>query len=345
MEQFFSDRTGFMTHHSSFHALSSSITPVFRGVVIDIFDLFEITDLYASSVESELNQILPKSQNRIQPDELEKFFTSRKMSLLEGLRGFMNSRRLEYPEGQWWRTHTEPNDLHAIKRIIAKKCGDTIQHLSEEKQCGRIRISCSWVLRSFQNSGVVVGVCSPEIEIPNGLAKILPYVQEIGDLKRLLAWGHRTNWEEAMASYDSLCYQSLCTEMGVTASDTVFFFGPDACHTPLVLTNFGLSVSVGIDRDDVSKSTADLSVPKFEDADVTILNTTFDEMRGAATWKLKYTRYDPKAEPLRESLTCVGNGYMGSRGCWEGVTRVRGVHYAGNYIAGIYNTLTSIVAG
>ena len=60
--------------------------------------------------------------------------------------------------------------------------------------------------------------------------------------------------------------------------------------------------------------------------------------------ELAYDGYDPGSEPLREALCTVGNGYLASRGaapeCPAG-----GAHYPGTYVAGLFNRLTTEVAG
>lgn len=61
-------------------------------------------------------------------------------------------------------------------------------------------------------------------------------------------------------------------------------------------------------------------------------------------WRLVYHRYDPAEEPLREALCTVGNGLFATRGaapeCDAG-----GAHYPGTYIAGVFNRLSSEIAG
>ncbi|MFF1278448.1 glycoside hydrolase family 65 protein [Streptomyces marokkonensis] len=61
-------------------------------------------------------------------------------------------------------------------------------------------------------------------------------------------------------------------------------------------------------------------------------------------WTWEYEGYDPAAEPLRESLCTLGNGYFATRGaipeCRPGL-----VHCPGTYAAGCYNRLESTVVG
>jgi alpha,alpha-trehalase len=61
-------------------------------------------------------------------------------------------------------------------------------------------------------------------------------------------------------------------------------------------------------------------------------------------WSLTFGGYDPQAEPLREALCTVGNGYFATRGCAPEST-AGDVHYPGTYAVGIYNRLTDRIDG
>ncbi|MEW5895357.1 MAG: glycosyl hydrolase family 65 protein [Candidatus Omnitrophota bacterium] len=61
-------------------------------------------------------------------------------------------------------------------------------------------------------------------------------------------------------------------------------------------------------------------------------------------WKLKYDRFDPEKENLREALCTLGNGYVGVRGAVPETAATR-VHYPGTYVAGVYNKLVTPIAG
>jgi trehalose/maltose hydrolase-like predicted phosphorylase len=65
---------------------------------------------------------------------------------------------------------------------------------------------------------------------------------------------------------------------------------------------------------------------------------------GQDGWAWRYAGYDPGRERLREALCTLGNGYVATRGA--GPESPAGeVHYPGTYAAGVYNRLTSSVAG
>jgi alpha,alpha-trehalase len=61
-------------------------------------------------------------------------------------------------------------------------------------------------------------------------------------------------------------------------------------------------------------------------------------------WTLRYDRYDPGREGVREALCTLGNGYLCTRGAAPDCAADE-VHYPGSYIAGLYNRRTSIVSG
>ena len=61
-------------------------------------------------------------------------------------------------------------------------------------------------------------------------------------------------------------------------------------------------------------------------------------------WHLAYDRYIPAEEALREALCTTGNGYFATRGAAP-ESSADGVHYPGTYVNGVFNRLTSHVAG
>ncbi|MFC9958651.1 glycoside hydrolase family 65 protein [Streptomyces nigra] len=65
---------------------------------------------------------------------------------------------------------------------------------------------------------------------------------------------------------------------------------------------------------------------------------------GADGWSWEYEGYKAADERLRESLCTLGNGYFATRGALPECD-ADDVHYPGTYVAGIYNRLTSEVAG
>ncbi|MDT0308655.1 glycosyl hydrolase family 65 protein [Streptomyces sp. DSM 44917] len=61
-------------------------------------------------------------------------------------------------------------------------------------------------------------------------------------------------------------------------------------------------------------------------------------------WTWEYEGYDPDTERLREALCTLGNGYLATRGAAP-ETPAGPYHYPGTYVAGLYNRLTTTLAG
>lgn len=77
----------------------------------------------------------------------------------------------------------------------------------------------------------------------------------------------------------------------------------------------------------------------------TDLTTAFQNKKEELTWNLDYYGYTPgKEEYSVESLLTIGNGFMGLRGTLPEMT-ISDDYYPATYIAGLYNTEESTVAG
>jgi trehalose/maltose hydrolase-like predicted phosphorylase/beta-phosphoglucomutase-like phosphatase (HAD superfamily) len=68
------------------------------------------------------------------------------------------------------------------------------------------------------------------------------------------------------------------------------------------------------------------------------------EQRPPSGWSLEYDGFDPERQGLREALCALGNGYFVTRGALP-EARADGVNYPGTYVAGLYNRLTTTIAG
>ncbi|MBU0879018.1 MAG: glycoside hydrolase family 65 protein [Candidatus Omnitrophica bacterium] len=63
-----------------------------------------------------------------------------------------------------------------------------------------------------------------------------------------------------------------------------------------------------------------------------------------STWTLVYNQFSPEQEGLREALCTLGNGYFATRGAAPEAVASK-IHYPGTYIAGVYNRLSTHIAG
>lgn len=108
--------------------------------------------------------------------------------------------------------------------------------------------------------------------------------------------------------------------------------------------NFGLVLGVARYGDDEVLKTngADIVVKDLGEISLADINKWFAKGIEKDSWNLTYYGFDPEGEKLRETLTTVGNGYFGTRGCFEGES-ASDIHYPGTYIAGVYNKLPTVI--
>lgn len=110
--------------------------------------------------------------------------------------------------------------------------------------------------------------------------------------------------------------------------------------------NFGLVL--GLAREDNNEALkangADIVINDLEEITLDEINEWFIKGIENDNWELSYSDYDPGKEKSREALLTVGNGYFGTRGAME-ETSACSTNCPGTYIAGLYNRLTTRIAG
>lgn len=109
--------------------------------------------------------------------------------------------------------------------------------------------------------------------------------------------------------------------------------------------NFALVIGVARNGDahQLLSEGADIAVSDMKELSAKDIRDWFTQGIIEDSWHLTYYGFEPREERLRESLTTVGNGYFGTRGCFEMEKADEVVHYPGTYIAGVYNKLPSSV--
>lgn len=90
---------------------------------------------------------------------------------------------------------------------------------------------------------------------------------------------------------------------------------------------------------------ADIVVSDLREISLADIEEWFDKGIEESSWRLEYHGFDKESERLREALTTVGNGYIGTRGAYAGAGISDDVHYPGTYLAGLYNQRGTEVEG
>ncbi|MFP4316247.1 MAG: beta-phosphoglucomutase family hydrolase [Desulfovibrionales bacterium] len=110
--------------------------------------------------------------------------------------------------------------------------------------------------------------------------------------------------------------------------------------------NFGLTLGIARSTDGqlLRQFGADIVIRDLSEFRYEDLENWFEKSIPEDGWNITYHGFDPGDEKLRETMTTVGNGYLGTRGCFEG-ERASFSFYPGTYIAGIFNKVPSQVEG
>lgn len=110
--------------------------------------------------------------------------------------------------------------------------------------------------------------------------------------------------------------------------------------------NFGLVLGIAreIEGIQLKEEGADIVIRDLGEITVDEVIRWFQEEIAEDGWNLRYATFKPEEEKLRETLTAIGNGYIGTRGAYEG-PKASQYHYPGTYIAGVFNKIPSKVHG
>jgi beta-phosphoglucomutase family hydrolase len=141
-------------------------------------------------------------------------------------------------------------------------------------------------------------------------------------------------------------FTTACDNLGVTYDRAVVIEDAVSGVQAGAKGNFGLVLGVAREENEekLKINGADIVVTDIQEIDIDGIERWFQEGLAEDKWSITYHNYDDKKEKTREALTSVGNGYFGTRGAMEEAD-ANEVNYPGTYIAGVYNRLTSLVAG
>jgi len=110
--------------------------------------------------------------------------------------------------------------------------------------------------------------------------------------------------------------------------------------------NFGLVLGIAREenRHELMVNGADIVVDDISQTSLEALNNWFNKGIDEDGWNITYHTYEPVKERTREALLTIGNGYFGTRGAMEECDANK-INYPGTYIAGLYNRLSTLIAG
>ncbi|MDA2926847.1 beta-phosphoglucomutase family hydrolase [Acidobacteria bacterium AH-259-G07] len=250
---------------------------------------------------------------------------------LEGIKSFLESRGIDLPYGQL----DDSPDRETICGLGNRKNLD-FQDMLQREGPHVFETSVEFI-KSLKKKGIKVAVASSSrnCQLILQLAKIenLFEVRVDGDTSHELKLQGKPNSDIFVTAAKKL---GLMPGQCMVVEDAIS--GVQAGRNG----NFGLTLGIArdVDGETLKHHGADTVVHDLAEIGVQEIENWFQCGIEQDGWLLTYEGFDPEDEKLRETLCTVGNGYLGTRGCFEG-EGASDVHYPGTYIAGIYNKLAT----
>lgn len=254
----------------------------------------------------------------------------------EGIRTFLATRGVTLPDAR----EQAPPDTPTVQSLAARK-----QHLFE-RQLDEHPVTAYpdaiTLLHRLQTRGIPTAVVTSSRNCGRvlraaGIAHLFDVTVDGTDARRMHLPGKP----------DPATFLEAARQLHVTAAKAVVL--EDAYAGVAAAANGGFGWVVGVsrngDEDALRTAGTHLVVTDLSDLDTRLAAAHLGWAGGGSgtnPWRLQYVGFDPATEPLRETLCTLGNGYWATRGAAPEVDSTP-PHYAGTYLAGVYNRLRTQV--
>ena len=245
----------------------------------------------------------------------------------DGVAAFLAARGVDVPLGE----PNDPSDAWTVHGLAARKNDLYLRRLAEHG----VRVFAGTVdlVRRLRAGAVPVALVTASRNAHDLLA-----TAGLSDLFDVVVDGTVAADLALAGKPDPAMFLEAARRLGVDPARAAVV--EDATSGVTAARRGGFGLVVGVDRAGqraaLEAAGADVVVDDVALLDLGLLRTD--------PWVLAYAGFDPAHEGHREALTTIGNGYLGTRGAAP-EHPADGVHYPGTYLAGVYNRLTSTVAG
>ncbi len=253
----------------------------------------------------------------------------------DGVKSFLASRNIQLP----WGTPEDEPDKETVCGLGNKK-NDAFNEVLE-KEGVAVYPSSVKLMEALRSKGIRVGVASS--------SKNCKAVLEAAGVMHLVETrvdGIVSATRNLKGKPASDIFLTAAKNLSVKPAKAVVV--EDATSGVAAGKNGNFGYVLGVAREgnsrDLKINGADEVVADLEETSIEKIEQWFVSGMEKTNWGITYYDYDPKKERSREALLAVGNGYLGTRGALE-ESEANAINYPGTYIAGVYNRLTTLVAG
>lgn len=317
-------------------------TTKFKGVIFDLDGVITGTArVHALAWESMFNDFLKKTaekENRpfvpFDPEEDYIQYVDGKPRP-EGVKSFLESRDIVLEYGDL----DDPPDKATVCGLGNRKNIDFQAVLKKEGP--DVFESSIQFVQQLKKRGVQVGVASSSRN-----CRLILELAGHGDLFATRVDGEVSKEMNLKGKPDADIFVTAAENLGLLPNECMVV--EDAISGVQAGRNGNFGLTLGIDRNDMGDQLklngADIVVQDLAQISIEDINNWFDKGIENDGWNLTYDSFKPEEEKLRETLSTVGNGYLGTRGAFEGAYACDN-HYPGTYIAGIFNKVSTRIQG
>jgi len=253
----------------------------------------------------------------------------------EGVKSFLESRNINIPFG-------DPSDTVEMETICGLGNRKNITFNEVLKNEGvSVYESTVQLIHELKKAGIKVGVASSSknCEAVLEAAGLIPLIETRVDGVVSAELGLKGKPEPDI-------FTTAAANLGVKPHKAVVVEDATSGVAAGRAGNFGLVL--GIAREDnnheLHVNGADIVVNDISEISLNGINNWFKKGIEEDGWNITYHTYEPGKERTREALLSVGNGYFGTRGAMDECD-ANTINYPGTYIAGLYNRLSTPIAG
>ena len=254
---------------------------------------------------------------------------------MQGVKSFLDSRDIELPFG-------ELDDVPSIPTVcgLGNRKNEAFTKILVEEGPEVFQSSVD-LIRELRSRGIRTGVASSSRN-----CKLILELAKLEDLFETRVDGEVSIEMGLKGKPNPDIFTTAADNLGLHPHDCVVVEDAISGVQAGSAGNFGLVLGIAreIAGTKLKENGADIVVRDLAEITVDNLAEWFETGLKEDGWNLTYSGFDPGEEKLRETLTAVGNGYLGTRGAYEGSTASEH-HYPGTYIAGVFNKLPSDVHG
>ena len=315
--------------------------PQLKGVIFDLDGVITGTArVHSLAWESMFNWYLKKVADRdnkpFEPFSSEDYlnYVDGKPRM-QGVQSFLESRGIDLPFGD----HDDAPDMETVCGLGNRKNIDFQQVLRREGP--DVFASSVALVQELRRQGIRVGVASSSRN-----CKLILELAELTDLFETRVDGDVSLELGLKGKPDSDIFVTAAANLGLLPGECVVVEDAISGVQAGRAGNFGLTLGVAreIAGPTLLANGADMVVTDLGEIDVQGMRAWFNQGIEADGWNFRYVGLDPANEKLRETLTTVGNGYMGVRGAMETEAASEG-HYPGTYLAGVFNKIPTPLHG